>query len=197
MRTALESTNVLLIRFPLTRLMQYIAFLRGMNLGKRRITNEDLCAAISGLGFQDVWAFLASGNVVFETTKRSATKVQQELEAGLLKALEYEVPTFLRSAAELREVAAYKPFDSPTGTDGGKLQISFLASAPTPAKRKAALSCATRDDALHIEGREFYWLPKGKLTESELDMKSIDKALGPMTMRTQGTIVRLVKKLDA
>ena len=46
-----------------------------------------------------------------------------------------------------------------------------------------------------MEGRELFWLPAGGLSESDLDFKAIDEALGPMTVRTQGTFARLAKKL--
>ena len=44
----------------------YVAFLRGMNLGRRRIKNPELCAAFEDIGFTNVSAFLASGNVIFD-----------------------------------------------------------------------------------------------------------------------------------
>ena len=48
------------------RMDRYVAFLRGMNLGKnRRIKNPELLAEFERLGFEDVATFRASGNVVF------------------------------------------------------------------------------------------------------------------------------------
>ena len=46
---------------------RYVAFLRGMNLGRRRITNDALRAEFEALGFGGVATFLASGNVIFES----------------------------------------------------------------------------------------------------------------------------------
>ena len=43
----------------------YVAFLRGMNLGGRRIKNEELRAEFEALGFEEVATFRASGNVIF------------------------------------------------------------------------------------------------------------------------------------
>ena len=42
-----------------------VAFLRGMNLGGRRIKNEQLRAEFEALGYADVGTFRASGNVLF------------------------------------------------------------------------------------------------------------------------------------
>jgi hypothetical protein len=40
-----------------------------------------------------------------------------------------------------------------------------------------------------------YWLPKGNISDSELDLHALAKILGPMTIRAQRTMVRLATKL--
>ena len=44
---------------------RYVAFLRGMNLGNRRLKNEELRGEFEALGFAEVATFRASGNVIF------------------------------------------------------------------------------------------------------------------------------------
>ena len=56
------------------------------------------------------------------------------------------------------------------------------------------LALATDEDLLAIEGRELYWLPSGGISESDLDLKAIDKALGKGTTRTMGTIEQIAAK---
>ena len=176
--------------------MQYVAFLRGMNVGGHRITNDELCACFSDLGMTNVWAFLASGNVAFESASSSRAEVAALIESGLRKALNYEVPTFLRSASEVAAIAAAVPFAATKGAVGGKLQVSLLARKPSASQQQQVLSYATANDQLAIEGKELYWLPDGKLTDSMLDMKAIGKALGSMTTRTLRTVQRLSVKLS-
>ena len=77
----------------------------------------------------------------------------------------------------------------------GKLQVSFLKEKPAAAARKQVLVQMTDEDLLAIEGRELYWLPSGGISESDLDLKAIDAALGPGTMRTMGTIEQIAAKL--
>lgn len=177
--------------------MRYVAFLRGMNLGGRRITNDELCRCFRDLGLDDVWAFIASGNVAFESPSRSRAKMSQLIERGLRDALGYEVPTFLRTGGEVAAIAEAAPFDPPHGADGGKLQVSLLLKVPTATQKKKALALATDDDRLAVEGQELYWLPRGKLTDSELDTSGLEQALGPMTTRTHNTFVRLAKRLSS
>jgi uncharacterized protein (DUF1697 family) len=172
----------------------HVAFLRGMNLGARRIKNEELRAEFEALGFADVTCFRASGNVVF-STKGSEAKLTAEIEAGLGEALGYEVPVFLRSAAELQAVVARKPFDAKAlKASKGKLQVTFLEQKPKAAACKRALALASDDDRLALEGRELYWLPKGGLSDSELDLKELADALGQNTVRTMGTVEQIAAK---
>lgn len=173
----------------------YVAFLRGMNLGGRRIKNEELKTEFEALGFADVGCFRASGNVVFAAKEGDEAKLTRKIEAGLGEALGYEVPVFLRSAAELRAVAAHEPFDPKAlMASKGKLQVIFLGQKPKAPVRKKALALATEEDRLAIERRELYWLPSGGISDSNLDLKALGTALGPWTMRTKGTVDQIVAK---
>ncbi len=114
----------------------HAAFLRGMNLGGRRITNYDLCGAFESLGLEDVSAFLASGNVAF-SAKGTAAALTRRIEAGLEEALGYPVRTFVRSASQLRRIATTDPFvGRPGASSRGKMQVIFLQRPPTPAASK-------------------------------------------------------------
>lgn len=174
----------------------YVAFLRGMNLGGRRIKNEDLKLEFEQLGLNDVSCFRASGNVIFAAEERNEEKLRLRLEAGLGKSLGYKVPVFLRSAAEMEAVSAQEPFDPAlVSASKGKLQVAFLPATPKDKAQKLALALASDEDRLAIEGRELYWLPSGGISESELDLKTIESAVGPWTMRTKGTVEQIATKL--
>ena len=116
---------------------RHVAFLRGMNLGGRRIKNEELRAEFETLGFEDVATFRASGNVIFSSSGKSEPALSGKVEAGLGDALGYEVPVFLRSCAEVARIAAAEPFDPKlVATSKGKLQVTFLAKKPAAAARR-------------------------------------------------------------
>jgi uncharacterized protein (DUF1697 family) len=172
----------------------HVAFLRGMNLGGRRIKNTELTEEFEALGFVDVACFRASGNVVF-SAKGGEAKLTDQIEAGLGEALGYEVPVFLRNAKELGALAAHEPFDAAeVKASKGKLQVALLPRKPAAEPRKQALAEASDADRLAVEGRELYWLPSGGISESDLDLKTVEAALGPWTMRTMGTIEQIVAK---
>lgn len=119
-----------------------VAFLRGMNLGGRRITNDDLRAHFEALGFTGVGVFRASGNVFFDDPGDGAG---ERVERGLQERLGYPVPTFVRTRDELAAIAAHRPFsDEELAATAGKVQVTLyateasseaLAVAPRPAPR--------------------------------------------------------------
>lgn len=176
---------------------RYVAFLRGMNLGGRRIANDDLRSHFEALGCDDVATFRASGNVIFTVDGEPPAKLTARLEAGLAEALAYEVPVFLRSAKELLAIATQEPFDAEAlDASTGKLQIAMLAKKPTGAAARKALALSSDADRLAIEKRELYWLPDGRMSASDLDLKALAKILGSMTIRTKGTIEQIAAKLS-
>lgn len=87
----------------------WVGFLRGMNLGGRRLTNDELVDAVRSCGCDDVEAYQASGNVVFGDG-RPPDELTAALTGGLADALGYEVPVFLRDAHEVRAIAELAPF---------------------------------------------------------------------------------------
>lgn len=175
---------------------RYVAFLRGMNLGGRRIKNEELRRHFEAMGFEEVATFRASGNVVFSSAGREAEgKLAQRLEAGLDERLGYHVPVFLRSIEEVAAIAARQPFDPMrVEKSKGKLQISLLMEKPSASTKRKVLALATDEDLLALEDRELYWLPSGGLLESALDLKAIEAQLGTDTRRTMGTIEQIAAK---
>lgn len=175
---------------------RYVAFLRGMNLGGRRIKNEELRRHFEAMGLEEVGTFRASGNVVFaDPSGAKEAALAKRVEAELDARLGYDVPVFLRSIEEVAAIAAHRPFDpKAVKRSQGKLQVSLLKAKPSAAKRRKVLALATDADLLDLRGRELYWLPSGGLLESELDLKAIERELGPDTRRTMGTIEQIAAK---
>ena len=174
---------------------RYAAFLRGMNVGGHRLTNDELRAHFAALGFDQVATFRASGNVVFAATPEHPREIALRIERGLAVALGYEVPTFIRSASQLRAIATAQPFSAgELASSAGKLQVALLAASPSSGARKKVLTLADDADRLAFGECELYWLPSGGILDSPLDLKAIAKLLGVMSMRTQNTIEQITAK---
>jgi uncharacterized protein (DUF1697 family) len=167
---------------------RYAAFLRGINVGGTRIAKDDLCAPFTALGLENVTTFRASGNVIFDGPRESTTKLAKRIEERLADDLGFtRALTFIRGAAEMRALAADDPI--PRGP-GQKLHVMFCLKKP-PA---TVLRYATETDPLVIGKRELYWGPQGRMTDSEIDLKAIEKLIGPLTMRTKDTVEQIAAR---
>jgi uncharacterized protein (DUF1697 family) len=175
---------------------RYVAFLRGINLGNRRIKNPELKRHFEAMGLEEVATFRASGNVIFaDPSGDSEAKLQKRVEAELEERLGYDVAVFLRSFAEVTAIAAEEPFDAAAiARSKGKPQVNLLPKKPSAAARKKALALAGPDDEVAFSDREMHWLPSTGLSETEVDLKALGKALGRGTMRTHGTVAAIAAK---
>lgn len=174
---------------------RYAAFLRGINVGGHRVSGGELCSAFEQLGFDEVAAFRASGNVVFSARRGPVAQMAARIEKKLKDALGYEVPVFLRTASEVRAIAARQPFPAAlVEASKGKLQVSFLLERPAKGLQRQVLALASDDDRLAFGERELFWLPSGGILESGLDLKTLDGLLGVTTRRTMGTVEQIAAK---
>lgn len=179
---------------------RFACFLRAVNLGPtNKVSSVQLKEEFATAGFDDVGTFRTSGNVVFDSNARSTAKLEEKITKHLGKALGFEVPVFVRSAAEITAIAEGEPFDAKAiAASKGKPQVIFLAGKPTAAVQKKILALATGKDLLAFGERELYWLPSGGTLDSPLDLKAIAKLLdGLTTMRTKGTVDLVAQKFFA
>lgn len=174
---------------------RYIAFLRAINVGGRHLQMELLRRIFEEMGYDRVDTFIASGNVIFDAPATDIVGLERSIEVGLQAALSYRVDTFIRTPAELATIAANQPFSDADHAAPHTLYVAFIGSAPDEAVRARVLALANPVDALHIEGRELYWLRRDGVGESKLSGAAIEKALGgPATARNRRTVARLAAK---
>ncbi|MEY2881258.1 MAG: hypothetical protein RLZZ15_3638 [Verrucomicrobiota bacterium] len=176
---------------------RYIAFLRGINLGRRRIRMEDLRARFAELKFTEIETFIASGNVLFACPARDARKLATQIEAHLAATLGYAVDTVVRTRAEVAALAVFQPFaEADMDLEKHVVHCAFLR-APLPATQArglAACGSASATDAFRVEGREFFWLYRGlKSSDSTIWSTPEVRALKLPTssMRNLATLRRL------
>lgn len=173
---------------------QWFVFLRGMNLGNRRLTNDELVAAVAACGCESPRAYQASGNVVVRDG-RDHDALADALANGLEVELGYPVPVFLRSAPQLRALAESEPFsEEELAASSGKRQVVLLHE-PVPDEALDDLTALVPDDERVVpDGTELHWLPAAGLSDSQMDLRRLDELTGGTTIRTHGTIQRLAAK---
>jgi uncharacterized protein (DUF1697 family) len=178
----------------------YIAFLRGINLGNRRIKMDRLAALFEEMGFGDVSTFIASGNVVFESEGVQAAALEDRIERRLQESLGYPVDTFVRTRAEVAAVAGFTPFSPADMVDPrNTTHVGFLKDRLPAEMASGLLACATPVDSFHVDGREFYWLCRVRTIDSQVwtlpEMKALK--LPTATMRNITMLRKLAVRYPA
>lgn len=178
---------------------RYVAFLRAINVGGHVVKMERLRALFGELGFESVETFIASGNVIFAAPEDDTRALEARIEEHLRQALGYDAETFLRSTAEIARIAEYRPFSSADmDADGTSLYVLFLREAPRAGLQEDLTALRTPVDELHLDGREIYWLVRGKITDSAVPGALLGRTIGmPATARNITTVRRLAKKYAA
>lgn len=173
---------------------RYIAFLRAINVGGRIVKMDHLRGLFEAMGFSGVETFIASGNVIFDSSKGAST-LATAIEASLKEALGYEVATFIRTPKEVAAIAAYKPFSESELEQAGALNVAFLPSSLGSSSQQKLMSLETEIDRFHHHGREVYWLCRVKQSESKFSNTVFERTLKMQaTFRGINTIQKLAAK---
>lgn len=171
--------------------MRWVAFLGGINVGGHRVKMDALRDEFSALGYTDVRTFIASGNVIFDAPGRPRA-LEPAIEARLEERLGYAVPTFVRAATSVPDIATYEPF-GPTAT-GDSLHVLFLDAAPGTAAVRATEALSNDQDRFEVRGTELYWGIHGNLMDSSVKGSVLAKAHG---QRATARNVKSLQKLAA
>lgn len=176
-------------------MLQHIAFLRAINVGGHNVKMDHLRQLFESWEFSNVETFIASGNVIFDAKAGNIKALEKKIEHKLLATLGYEVAAFIRTNAELAEIAKYKPFPQSQLDVAAALNIGFLADELDDTSKQKLMALQTDIDDFHFRGREIYWLCRKKQSESKISNAVIEKALGvKSTLRGVNTVYKLAEK---
>jgi len=173
------------------------AFLRGINLGRRRMKMAELRSCLEAAGFDQVATILASGNVRLRA-EGDAEAVRDRLERAIAGRFGFAVGVVLRSEAELRAMLAAHPF-ARLDPEADVARHVLMFDRPLP----AGLALPDRPghtEILRIDPREIYIAgyrqPDGRYTEGvEEVLKPLYARLGKGhsdTMRNWNTIEKVL-----
>ena len=178
---------------------RYIAFLRAINVGGgRTIKMKSLRQPFVSLGFSKVATFMASGNVVFETTIRTVKSLEKKIKKKLQETLGYEVAVFIRTDAELAKIANYKPFSRPKIDAATEFNSIFLMDTLDKKITQKVRALRSETDEFRVHGREIYWLRRPKQSRSTFSTVPLEKTLRrPFTIRAAKTVNKMALKYSS
>ena len=170
---------------------QYIAFLRGINVGGHNVKMDALRWHFETIGCAKVETFIASGNVIFES-RAAAPRIEAKIEQQLANALGYDVATFVRRRDEVSAATTHAAFPDAEIATAGAFCVGFLKAPLTPAQQALLQQFSTDIDAFHAHERELYWLCRVRQSESKFSNVAFEKRLGvSATFRSITTVRKL------
>ena len=161
----------------------YVALLRAVNVGGRQLKMDDLKRIASELDLGSPRTFIASGNLLFRSSKKEAV-VKSGLEEALQRHMGKTVEVMVRTANELAGVVAANPFPE---EPGNRVVAIFLDEAPPPDALTSAKNVT--DERLALGSREIYvHFPSG---QGRSKLRFTAGAIG--TARNMNTVAKLAE----
>ncbi|MCL2115658.1 MAG: DUF1697 domain-containing protein [Methanobrevibacter sp.] len=93
--------------------MKYVAFLRGINVGKNKlILMDDLKVLFSKMGFTKVKTYLRSGNIIFESDDLNIDELSDKISNNIEEFFGFYVDCFIKSENEINSLIKNNPYDN-------------------------------------------------------------------------------------
>lgn len=90
--------------------MQYIALLRGINVGgKNKVSMSDLKTCFENAGFQNTKTYINSGNVIFESEEQSTINLIKKCEEIMQKEFGFPISLALIDVNALKDALEHVP----------------------------------------------------------------------------------------
>ena len=177
-------------------MIQYVAFLRGINVGGHKIIKMGVLRDIfTACGFDQVQTYIQSGNVIFAAADTPLAQLEAQAQAQLQATLGYTVEMFVRPLADLPPLLDAQPFPDRRADDGSMLYITFLHQEPSIDQQNALLALANDNEQFHFAGRELYYWRRQQLGKDVFSNNLVEKLLGsPATTRNVTTLNKIVRK---
>lgn len=92
----------------------------------------DLRDLLVRLGFEDIATYLQSGNVVFTSDVKDGGVVRSLLEPAFEERFGFEVPTVVRTSAQMTTVVSECPYRLQASRDPTRVHATFIDPSPPP-----------------------------------------------------------------
>ena len=173
----------------------WVALIRGIGpTTHRKMSMQQLRDACSAAGFEDARTILATGNLLFSSS-RSPRELKTRL-ASVIAAHDLRNEVFLRRPDELETVFRSRPFPDAASARPNHLLVLFLERKTGP-KEIAALRGRAGPERIEASGREVFIDYAEGVGGSKLTPAVIERHLGqPGTARNWNTLRKLLEASD-
>jgi uncharacterized protein (DUF1697 family) len=173
---------------------QYLALLRGINVGGKNIIKmSDLKECFENIGFDNVLTYIQSGNVIFRAGERNKIKLTSQIEKELSVQFNYDSKLVLITHMQLETIINEAPTDFGAFPDKYKYDVIFLRDDLVPNEIIKVVRIKEGVDRANVGSLTLYFSRLiGKLTQSRLKFIMTLPAYKNMTIRNWKTIKELL-----
>lgn len=174
----------------------WIALLRGVNVvGRRQLPMKALVALLAEHGLEDVRSYIQSGNLLFQSSERSARALGSRIGAVVLEEFGFEPRVLVLGVAELARAIAANPFPE-AARDPKAVHLYFLGATPKAPDHAALERHRAGREAYALVGRVFYLhtpdgFPASKLAARAERLLGVDATA--RNWRTSTTLLAMVR----
>jgi uncharacterized protein (DUF1697 family) len=159
---------------------RFAAFLRGVNVGGVNLKMAEVASALTDAGFTEVHTFLASGNVLLESSSGAAA-VRKKAEAALRERFGYDAWVLAYDIDTVRAIDEAYPFEREV--DGYQSYVTFVTDAAVLDELTALADRTGRSEKISRGDGVLYWqVPKGATLDS-----TIGKTMGKPRYKSSTT----------
>lgn len=177
--------------------MRYVALLRAVNVGGRKVTMKELREAAEDAGFRNCRTLIASGNLVFDARKATDTKIETDLEALIQKTFGLFSDVMVRTPAEWAAILKANPFPKKAKDDPAHFVVMVCKDKPDGKAidtwLKGFREKYDKGEQLKVVGREIYIDYGDSIGQSKL---ILPKKLVTGTARNWNTMLKLNDMLN-
>lgn len=176
---------------------QYVAFLRGINVGgHHKIPMAELRNIMGEMGFSGVVTLLNSGNVIFDSPANSVEKLEKLISEKIENFFGFPVPVIVSEARTIFQLYHDTPFQDEKATDDIRFYISFLKKNTQTELKLPWTSADTSFKIIKQKEKTILSILDLGISKTPEAMKILEKYYGSdLTTRNWKTIERIVKKL--
>ena len=174
---------------------QYIAFLRGINVGgHRKIKMEDLKKVHHAIGHENVITYLQSGNVIFQSPQPiNRLDLVTTLETSYQEAFGFTTDVILRTPDELQNIVGNNPIALEEGKEEKFLHAVMLSAVPQSENISTFNTYDGEEEVQLIDNNLYIYYTNGS-ARSKLTLTFIEKTLKVKgTARNWNTINNLIR----
>ena len=174
-------------------IMKYVAFLRGINVGKNKlIPMADLKTLFEDMGFYNIKTYLRSGNVVFENDLLGIDIISNEISSGIENFFGFSVDCIVKTEKDFYSIINNNPYTNNLIQEGYITFFKDEIDKNLSIKLINEYKLMDTEDKFTIAEKEVYLLLKSKYHKTKFNNNYFESRLnGVSTTRNWKTILKI------